>query len=94
MATTTLRNRIAGRADAREQDDEEAPEQVKHTIQLPVRLWTEFAARARRIGVTKSEALRRAVWLFIYVSDCREEGAEITVHRADGTNERLVISPY
>jgi hypothetical protein len=93
-ATTAIRNRLRGRDRDREQEDDEAPEQVKHTIQLPVKLWTDFSARARRLGVTKSEALRRAVWIFIYVADSLEEGAEIKVERANGTTERLVISPY
>jgi hypothetical protein len=97
MSTATaIRHRTAGREreNVQEQDDE-APEQVKHTLQLPVRLWSQFGARARRIGVTKSEALRRALWIYVYIADVLdEEGAEIRVHRGDGTTERLVISPY
>ena len=67
-STTTLRNRIAGRERAREQDDE-APEQVKHTIQLPVKLWTEFGARARRIGVTKSALYKHLKGLGLSAKD-------------------------
>jgi hypothetical protein len=69
-------------------------EQVKHTIQLPLGLWSKLEQRARRWGVTKAEALRRAVWLFTYVADCMDDGATIMVERPDGQHERLVISPY
>jgi hypothetical protein len=93
ITTTTHGSRMLKRERVAEADDE-APELVKHTLQLPVKLWTEFGIRARRLAITKSEALRRAVWLFIFVSDCIEEGAEIRVHRPDGREERLVISPY
>ena len=82
---------VRGRGQTREH---EAPEQVKHTIQLPMKLWAELERRARRWGVSKSEALRRAVWLFTYVADRMDEGSEIVVHRSDGKEERLVISPY
>jgi hypothetical protein len=88
-----MRSSVAARRD----DDDGQPvavEQVKHTIQLPLRLWTALDRRARIWGVSKSEAIRRAVWLLVYIGDRMDEGGEIVVHRADGKEERLVIAPY
>jgi hypothetical protein len=82
----------ASRDDGDGQPD--AIEQVKHTIQLPLRLWTALDRRARLWGVSKSEAIRRAVWVLVYLGDRMDEGSEIVVHRSDGKEERLVIAPY
>jgi len=83
--------------------------QVKHTIQMPAPLWGDFGLECRASGITKSEALRKAIWQWV---DQRRRlgidpggkgrGAVVartlcieTVH-ADGqvTYERLVYGSY
>jgi hypothetical protein len=68
--------------------------QVKHTVQLPLALWADLERRANSRGITKSEALRRAVWLFTYLSDRMDDGTEVALVSRDGKRERLVIAPY
>lgn len=72
--------------------DEGGMEQVKHTLQLPVKLWTAFEDRVGKIGISKSEGVRKAIWLYTFVAD--EEVSEMVIHRSNGKEERLVISPY
>jgi len=75
-------------------DDKVKVEQVKHTLQLPLKLWEAFGARARRSGISYAEALRRAVWVFNFLADGIDDGSEIILRHKDGREERLVISPY
>jgi len=93
MAVTVKRAR---RRDDSDEDEGALPSQiqVKHTIQLPASLWSKLNQRSRYWGISKSEALRRAIWLFTYVADRMDEQSEIIVQRPDGKQERLVISPY
>lgn len=75
-------------------EESEGPKFVKHTIQLPIQLWTAFSRRCRRGGISKSEGLRRSVGLYILIADGIDDGSEIVLHRPNGKQERLVISLY
>jgi hypothetical protein len=77
-----------------EDGEAEEAEQVKHTLQLPLKLWEAFGRRARRSGISKAEALRRAVWVFNFLADRIDDGSEIIIRDKDGKEQRLVISPY
>jgi hypothetical protein len=66
--------------------------QVKHTVQFPEPLWDDFGRRCRRRGFSKAQGLRRAVWWFLQVTDT--DVARIVLHRADGTEQTIVVSPY
>ncbi len=69
-------------------------DQTKVTISLPEQLWAELERRALARGVTRTEALRRAIWLYTFIDQRIAEGAEFHVLRPDGTDGTLLLSPY
>ena len=51
----------------------------------------KLKALAARMGVSKSEALRRAVEIYMFVKDAYEEGGEIRMRNKDGEESVVQI---
>jgi hypothetical protein len=67
---------------------------TRTTVNLPVDLWDEFGDRARRRGISKSEALRRALWLYNLVDSRLASECDFIVVWPDGDEETIKLSPY
>jgi metal-responsive CopG/Arc/MetJ family transcriptional regulator len=68
-------------------------EPARITVNLPARLWTELEETANTDQISKTEALRRAVWVYLLLRKRLDEGAEVLLTRPDGVQERLLL-PY
>ena len=66
---------------------------ARMTVSLPGRVWNALEQSAKRDCISKAEALRRAVWIYLHFMDRVRSGCEIVVERPDGNSER-VIFPY
>jgi hypothetical protein len=66
----------------------------KVTAALPEDLWNDFGHRASARGITRVEALRRAVWLYTVIDERIAAGAKVRIEYPDGTDESLLLSPY
>ena len=67
---------------------------TRTTINIPEDLWAEFAKRARSRGLSKSEATRRALWLYNLVDSRLAARCEFLVVWPDETEETIKLSPY
>jgi hypothetical protein len=63
------------------------------TVNLPVKVWDALEAAAKADGITRTEALRRAISVDLYFRQQVENGSVIVVERPDGSSERVVF-PY
>src|SRR3982074_2685856 len=87
------RSRSASRHDVSDAAGAQEAGQGKHTLHLPTKLWGALDQRAKTWGISKSEALRRAVWLLTAIGDRLDEGSEVVVRDKNGREDPLIISP-
>jgi hypothetical protein len=66
-------------------------EVARITVNLPDETWRALQRRAKLDGRTKTEALRHAVWLYMYFIELAHAGNGIVVIGPDGTRERLIF---
>jgi Ribbon-helix-helix protein, copG family len=66
---------------------------VKLTVNLPPRVWEVLKRLAEEQGITKTEALRRAISTEAFRHEVQKSGGRIMVERKDGSVERVVF-PY
>ena len=71
----------------------ETPTFARVTVNLPNKVWGALEEAARADGITRTEALRRAISVDLYFREQIRNGAEILVARSDGSTERVVF-PY
>lgn len=93
-----MATRTATAAPRPENTDRKGSEQVvdlpaRITVNLPAKVWEALEESAKKEGISKTEALRRAVWVYLFFIDRIRSGSEIVIERPDGTTER-VIFPY
>jgi len=88
MAVRTLKARKAA------EEAEAPPAAARVTVNFPSPVWKDLTKSAQRHGITRTEALRRAVWVYLYfIRRIRDEGCEVILERPDGERERLLF-PY
>ncbi len=88
-----IRTRAARASKAGAAVEQELPP-ARVTANLPAPVWRDFTKWAQRQGITRTEALRRAVWVYVYfMRRIREDGCEIVLEKPDGERERLLF-PY
>ena len=63
------------------------------TVNLPLKVWEAVEEVARKDGITRTEALRRAISVDLYLREQVDQGSYIIVEKPDGTRERIVF-PY
>ena len=63
------------------------------TVNLPTKVWDELTNSARTDGISRTEALRRAVWVYLFFIGRIRAGHEVILEGPDGRTER-VIFPY
>jgi metal-responsive CopG/Arc/MetJ family transcriptional regulator len=63
------------------------------TVSLPSKVWDALEQSAKTDCISKTEALRRAVWIYLYLMDRVRSRCEIIIERPDGNSERVVF-PY
>lgn len=63
------------------------------TVNLPTKVWDALEAAAHEDGITRTEALRRAISVDLYFRGQIAKGGMIVVEHPDGTSERVVF-PY
>ena len=63
------------------------------TVNLPTKVWDELGSSARADGISRTEALRRAVWVYVFFIGRIRSGSEVLLERPDGKTERVVF-PY
>jgi len=63
------------------------------TVNLPWKVFDALRDMAEADGVSKTEALRRAISTEFYLREARRDGAQVYLERPDGTVERIVF-PY
>lgn len=73
--------------------DSERSTVARITVNLPIKVWEALEAGARTDGVSRTEALRRAISVDLYFREQVRSGAEIVVERPSGASERVVF-PY
>ena len=61
------------------------------SITLPQRSMASLDLRAAKDEITRSEALRRAIWVYTELRDREETGAHIVIYHVDGKEERLLL---
>lgn len=68
---------------------------TKVTFNLPLKLWESFQERATAKGITVSEQLRRAMWVFQMLDDQVAAGRNILIEDPTGKEPttRLVLEP-
>jgi hypothetical protein len=67
---------------------------MRTTVNLPEDLWAEFAERAKRRGISKTEAMRRALWLYNLLDSRLAARCDFVVVWPDGEEETIKLSPY
>jgi hypothetical protein len=96
-ATAAPMPAIAARKTRRERtktehtNDGEAAARV--TVTLPSGVWEALEHSAKKERISKSEALRRAAWVYLFLMERLRSGCELVIERPDGNSER-VIFPY
>jgi hypothetical protein len=94
IATAASKTEAARRrTTAKKEADTSVVESPRMSISLPSTVWTALEESAKKEGITKSEALRRATWVYLFLIDRLRAGCEVVIERPDGTSER-VIFPY
>ena len=78
-------------ADRDESDVVELPARV--TVNLPAKVWDELTKSAKVDGISRTESLRRAVWVYLFFRGRIRAGHEVILEDPDGRTER-VIFPY
>lgn len=68
-----------------------APEVSRVTVNLPTRVWQALEEAARSDGITRTEALRRAIAIDLYLRQQVRKGASVVVETPEGS-ERLVFT--
>ena len=57
------------------------------TVNLPARVWDVLEATVREDGITRTEALRRAIVVENYIRQRIAAGDEIVIRRQDGSTD-------
>ncbi len=72
-----------------------APESriVRLTVNLPVKVWKALEAMAEEDGISKTEALRRAISTEAFRREIDKEGSQLVIQTAGGNLERVRF-PY
>ncbi len=76
---------------AQQPDVAELPARI--TVNLPTRVWDSLTGSARTDGISRTEALRRAVCVYLFFVERIRTGSEVILERPDGETERVVF-PY
>ena len=61
------------------------------TVNLPTRVWHALEEAAKSDGITRTEALRRAIAIDLYLREQVRNGASVVVETPEGP-ERLVFT--
>ncbi len=68
-----------------------APTVSRVTVNLPTRVWEALEKAAKSDGITRTEALRRAIAIDLYLREQVRNGGSVMVETPDG-HERLVFT--
>ncbi len=68
-----------------------APTVSRVTVNLPTRVWEALEEAAKSDGITRTEALRRAIAIDLYLREQVRNGGSVMVETPDG-HERLVFT--
>lgn len=74
---------------------ETAPEATiaRVTVNLPAKVWKALEAAAELDGITRTEALRRAISVDIFIREAVKGGSRILVESCSGKTE-VIVFPY
>lgn len=61
------------------------------TVNLPEKVWEALSRVAEESGMTRTEALRRAISVDLYLREQRKKGKQVLLECDDGTIERIVF---
>lgn len=64
---------------------------TKVTVHLPEKLWTSFQQRAQAKGVTVTELLRRAIWVYGTLDDKQAEGFTLVIEDPLGEKKAVEL---
>ena len=64
---------------------------AKLNISLPTKVWEALVATAETEEITRTEALRRAIWTYAFLLGRVHSGCHVVIERPDGNSERVVF---
>jgi hypothetical protein len=68
------------------------PTVARVNVNLPLKAWEALEVAAEEDGITRTEALRRAISVDLFFRARWREGTQVVLDRRDGSSER-VVSP-